>query len=88
MGYPLPTVHLNGTSRAELEEGYRNACEALKAAYDALAAATCNARDYYVQEDPEAYSNARYERSRMLAGVDDAIDYALAHYAHLHCKPD
>jgi hypothetical protein len=47
--YVTPTVHLNGTSRAMLLEGYTKAYEAVRGAAEALASVEFNARDYYVQ---------------------------------------
>jgi hypothetical protein len=45
----FPTVHLNGTSKQSLLDGYIHALEALRAAQDALAACGPNPRDYYLQ---------------------------------------
>lgn len=45
----IPSVHLNGTARADLLEGYCDAIDALHAAGRKLAAAYPNGRDYYVQ---------------------------------------
>ena len=44
-----PTVHLNGTSRQDLLDGYCEAIHALHQAGVKLAAAYPNGRDYYVQ---------------------------------------
>ena len=44
-----PTVHLNGTSREELQRQLEEAGSALQIAMTALCAATPNARDYYPQ---------------------------------------
>ena len=57
----LPTIHLNGTGAKTLYEEYRTARHAIGAALDALAAATCNARDFYPQETG-AWERARAER--------------------------
>jgi hypothetical protein len=46
-----PTIHLNGTSRADLLEQLSNARRALLAATNAMAVAQPNGRDYYPQGD-------------------------------------
>jgi hypothetical protein len=45
----FPTVHLNGTSRAELSRQVEEAHRALSEALGKLCEAAPNARDYYVQ---------------------------------------
>jgi hypothetical protein len=45
----LPTVHLNGTSRQALLDGYTHALAAIQAAQQALQQAAPNGRDYYPQ---------------------------------------
>lgn len=44
-----PTIHLNGTSRAQLHTDYRNAAATLRRALNDLAATAPHGRDYYVQ---------------------------------------
>jgi hypothetical protein len=62
----IPTVHLNGTSGAELLVQLQYATEALRAAEHALERAAPNGRDYYVQ-DEGAFEQARREHgSRVL----------------------
>lgn len=80
--YPLPTVHLNGTGRKELSDGYMAAYQAARRAFDALADATCNARDYYTQGD-DAYSKARAARDQQLFNLRELIRYTEEHVAHL-----
>lgn len=56
----LPTVHLNGTGREALVEARREACDALRAAEEALGAVAPNARDYYTRADyPACFERAR-----------------------------
>lgn len=81
--YTLPTIHLNGTGASTLSEEYGEAWRALLNARDALAKATCNARDFYPQGD-EAWKDARFERSEALAKFDDVIDYVEAWLAHIN----
>ena len=45
-----PTIHLNGSSRENLLEGYQRAVDALDEAASALRATAPNGRDYYVQD--------------------------------------
>lgn len=45
----VPTIHLNGTSKKALIEDLEKAVHALRAAVKAVAEASPNARDYYLQ---------------------------------------
>ena len=65
----LPTIHMNGTSRAELLAGYVEAIEALDEAIAALRRAAPNGRDYYPQS-PQAYPQARDEHLARIAALD------------------
>lgn len=71
----LPTIHLNGTCAQNLEEEYRAARQAIGAAVDALAAATCNARDFYPQE-LGAWERARAERAEAFKLLQLVSNYA------------
>ena len=71
----LPTIHLNGTGADNLKREYRAARKAIGAAVDALAAATCNARDFYPQE-PGAWQRARDERAEAFRLLQVVSDYA------------
>jgi hypothetical protein len=71
----VPTIHLNGTSRQELLDGYVVTLRAVCDAIDALSKAHPNGRDYYVQ-GPDATHKAKDEhRSRVhrLASVRDEL---------------
>lgn len=70
----IPTVHLNGTSGTTLVEEYQGAYEAIDRAIDALAATTCNGRDFYPQ-GPDAYHQAREERQQALQKLREAQEY-------------
>ncbi len=65
----LPSIHMNGTSRAELLAGYIDAIDAVNEAVAALWRAAPNARDYYPQS-PQAYAQARDEHLARLAALD------------------
>jgi len=71
----LPTIHLNGTGADNLQQEYRAVRKAIAAAADALAAATCNARDFYPQE-PGAWERARAERAEAFRLLQQVSDYA------------
>jgi len=71
----LPTIHLNGTGADALRQEYRAVRKAISAASDALAAATCNQRDFYPQE-PAAWQRARLERERAFELLRQVSDYA------------
>jgi hypothetical protein len=71
----FPTLHLNGTSKTDLEQEYTAAYYAIGKAIDALAAATLNGRDYYPQADG-AYYKARSERDAALEQLRQAQQYA------------
>ena len=71
----LPTIHLNGTGADSLQQEYRAVRKAISAAVDALAAATCNQRDFYPQE-PGAWERARAERAEAFRLLQQVSDYA------------
>ena len=66
MSLTLPTVHLNGTSRDGLLEGYIAAMDAIRLAMKALQSAAPHPRDYYVQSNMSAHL-ARDEHFTRLA---------------------
>jgi len=72
----LPTIHLKGTSAANLESDYRAVREAVTATEKLLQAATCNLRDFYPQE-PDAWQRLQDERAeafRLLQLVSNYVD--------------
>jgi len=70
----IPTIHLNGDSAETLMREYRAAYEAIDKAIDALAATTCNGRNYYTQGG-SAFYRARDERQAALDKLRDAQAY-------------
>jgi hypothetical protein len=61
-----PTVHLNGTSKQNLSDGYRNTYTKLSDALEMLAINAPHPRDYYVQKDENAFIDAmREHQARM-----------------------
>lgn len=70
----VPTVHLNGTSGADLVEGYRLAHEAASKALDALHLhAAPNARDFYPQ-GAGAFQFAQREHERRADALRSVMD--------------
>lgn len=74
-----PTVHLNGTPRERLAEGYEAAYRAVTAAIAALYACAPNGRDYYVQ-GPAAFGRADDEHRARIAALAQVRDDLLALY--------
>jgi uncharacterized membrane-anchored protein YhcB (DUF1043 family) len=75
--YTLPTIHLNGTGAKSLAAEYRSVYQAVARASDALAAATCNGRDFYTQGNA-AWQQARDERAEMFRKLAEVQVYAEA----------
>jgi hypothetical protein len=71
----FPTLHLNGTGKITLRDGYANAYDAIDKAIEALANAELNGRDFYPQ-GPGAYYQARSERDAALEQLRKAHQYA------------
>ena len=71
---PFPTLHLNGTGKNDLRDGYADAYDAIDKAIEALANAELNGRDFYPQ-GPGAYSQARSERDAAFAQLRQAHQY-------------
>jgi hypothetical protein len=63
-----PTVHINGSSRSDLQAQFEGAYRALGEVIDVMKKATPNARDYYV-EGPEAFIRARDEHFERIKKV-------------------
>ena len=72
----LPTIHLNGTSKASLIEDLCEASQTLNLAYEAMKRTGPNGRDYYPQGPAalEAATNEHMDRLRRLDAVKKEID--------------
>lgn len=46
----VPAIHINGTSKKELLDGYKEAYRAIREAIEKLRLTAPHGRDYYVQE--------------------------------------
>ena len=66
----FPTVHLNGTAGADLQDRVTDAMLALHTAIKALQAAGPNGRDYYVQRDVTAFAQAQQQHEDRLARLE------------------
>lgn len=78
----FPTVHLNGTSRKMLSEGYFAAWNRLNEAITAFNAVEFNQRDYYVQPDG-AWQQATTERNEAARKLHEVHKYLETHLIHL-----
>lgn len=67
----IPTIHTNGTAKADLIKSIINANRALAVALVAMAECRPNGRDYYPQ-GPEAFGKARDEHAAIEKAVLDA----------------
>lgn len=67
---PMPTVHLNGSGRDRLVSGYTEAWKALQKARETLAKVEFHPRDYYVNEDPDAFQKARDQRDAQFGDLN------------------
>jgi hypothetical protein len=72
MPLTTPTIHLNGTRKTELGDGYEAAYNALQLAYDAIKQTSPNGRDYYTQ-DPSAWGKADRQHFERLKRVHDVM---------------
>lgn len=70
----IPTIHLNGTGYTTLRDEYAAAYAAIGKAVEALAATTCNGRDFYPQ-GVDAYYRARDERTEAFTKLREAHAY-------------
>jgi hypothetical protein len=75
--YALPIIHLNGTGAQSLADEYHAVYRAVDGASNALAAATCNARDFYPQGSA-VWQQARDERAEMFRKLSELRAYAEA----------
>ena len=78
----LPTIHLNGSSRKDLFEGYYSAYRKLKEAAEEFNKVEFNARDYYVQGDAH-WSEAQQQRRKHQDAMRETLKYLEEHVIHL-----
>ena len=84
----LPTIHLNGTSGAELRDGFIEAYHSLSAAQEAMQKCFPNGRDYYPQP-PDNFPMARQEHAERIQRLEalKVEMHALALHCDQHAKP-
>jgi hypothetical protein len=73
MAIPIPTIHMNGTSRGELEHQLRSAIMSLHNARIALSGTSPNGRDYYPQGN-EAIQIADRAHMARLEKLDEVVE--------------
>ena len=67
----VPTIHLNGSGKANLLEALQTAAEAVHAARDAISETCPHGRDYYVQDDPKALNKACLQYTNQVMALED-----------------
>ncbi len=100
VNYPLPTVHLNGTSREMLLEGEMKVQDALNKVSEALQECEFHSRDYCVQDKDcyglqasegdacygNAYKRALEERQKHIKNLTAFKQYNLEQVMHLRSQ--
>ena len=85
--YPLPTVHLNGTSKKSLLQGNVKILSAINELREAIGSCQFHGRDYYVQDQDvgieTSYVRASAERSKHLDNIVDFEQYIEQHIQHI-----
>lgn len=88
--YPMPSVHLNGTSKEVLLDGYAGIAVAIHTLKDTINECHFHGRDYYVQDGdssiPMAYNLAYDERAKHLKALAAFEDYIEKHYKHINLQ--
>lgn len=81
--YPLPLIHINGTGKKMLQEGYSDAAEIAANLRTAFCDIEFHARDYYVISDA-AFTAARNKRAEIRAKIEEIQEYLGEHCEHLY----
>lgn len=79
----FPMIHMNGTGRKALTEGYEKANDAMQKAKDAFIAIEFNARDYYPIGET-AFIEAKNERAEIAKKIEDVLNYLESHLEKLY----
>lgn len=69
-GLAIPTVHLNGTSAADLLNQLKEAFTAVRQATEKVQQSAPHMRDYYVQADDRAYALAHEQHVQRLKALE------------------
>ena len=94
VNYPLPTVHLNGTSKRMLLEGNVKILSAIADLREAINACEFHSRDYYTLDAPEEFANydetwynaftsAKKERVKHINNISEFAEYIEQHIEHI-----
>jgi hypothetical protein len=78
----LPTVHMNGTGKQMLLDGYEAAHNKLRELTKSLGQIEFNARDYYPQE-VGAWDKALSERQAIYQTLATVEEYLMKHMIHI-----
>jgi len=85
--YPLPTVHMNGTSKEMLYKGNIHILQAINELEESISKCEFHGRDYYVQDtDPHSYgtyNTALKERQKHFKNIQAFKDYIEKHLQHI-----
>ena len=86
--YPLPTVHMNGTSKEMLYKGNIHILQAINELEESISKCEFHGRDYYVHplEDTViggAYGLALEERRKHFKNILAFKDYIETHLTHI-----
>ena len=85
--YPMPTVHLNGTSKDSLLEGNTDILHKIHNLEDTICNCVFHGRDYYVLDaDPyslESYQAALKERQKHLKNLESFKEYIEKQINHI-----
>ena len=85
--YPMPTVHMNGTSKEMLLEGNMDILHKIHNLEDSICNWVIHGRDYYVLDaDPyslESYQAALKERQKHLKNLESFREYIEKQINHI-----
>ena len=88
--YPLPTVHLNGTSKEMLLEGNYGILRGIDGLEESISKCVFHGRDYYVLDaDPysfDSYQGAVKERQKHLKNILALKKYVEEHIIHINSQ--
>ena len=79
----LPTIHLNGTGKQDLCEGYENTLRQIGETIESVKKIEFHSRDYYPQGN-DAWNKAVEERMDIRKKLQEVERYFLAHFKHIH----
>ena len=88
--YPLPTVHLNGTSKEMLLEGNYGILRGIDGLEETISKCEFHGRDYYVQDaafwQGDTYNKALDERRKHLKNILALKKYIEEHIIHINSQ--